>query len=88
MLAYLNFSGELKNVLGGHYLGWGSGANDSANIFGTAVATRIDPYRLATILVAIFVIIGSMVQGPGQFEHIDFSGVPGDSGSPDRGEHK
>ncbi len=78
MKLLVGISSNLK-VLGGLYLGWGIGANDSANIFGTAVATRIVPYRLATILVAIFVIIGSMVQGPGQFEHIDFSGVPGDT---------
>jgi inorganic phosphate transporter, PiT family len=66
-------------VLGGLYLGWGIGANDSANIFGTAVATRIVPYRLATILIAIFVFLGSIIQGPGQFLHIDFSGGPGDT---------
>ena len=66
-------------VLGGLYLGWGIGANDSANIFGTAVTTRIVSYRPATILIAVFVIIGALVQGPGQFEHIDFSGGPGDT---------
>jgi len=66
-------------VLGGLYLGWGIGANDSANIFGTAVATKIVPYRLATILIAIFVFLGSVIQGPGQFEHIDFEGIPGDT---------
>ncbi len=73
-----NLLAQLK-ILGGLYLGWGIGANDSANIFGTAVTTRIVPYRLATILIAIFVFIGSMVQGPGQFEDIDFSGGPGDT---------
>jgi inorganic phosphate transporter, PiT family len=78
MKMLVGLSSHLK-VLGGLYLGWGIGANDSANIFGTAVATRIVPYRMATILIAIFVFLGSIIQGPGQFEHIDFEGIPGDT---------
>ncbi|MEA1928596.1 MAG: inorganic phosphate transporter, partial [Candidatus Auribacterota bacterium] len=60
-------------VLGGLYLGWGIGANDSANIFGTAVATNVLRFRTAIILIAIFVIIGSMVEGPSLYENMIFS---------------
>ena len=44
-------------------MGWGLGANDSANVFGTAVATRIISYKRAIILTSIFVMIGAMTQG-------------------------
>ncbi len=60
-------------ILGGLYLGWGIGANDSANIFGTAVATNVIRYSTAIILIAIFVIIGSMVEGPDLYENMTFS---------------
>lgn len=65
-------SGGYK-VLGGLYLGWGIGANDSANIFGTAVATNVIRFRTAIILIAIFVIVGSMVEGPNLYENMTFS---------------
>lgn len=65
-------SGGYK-VLGGLYLGWGIGANDSANIFGTAVATNVIRFRTAIILIAIFVIVGSMVEGPDLYENMTFS---------------
>jgi PiT family inorganic phosphate transporter len=50
-------------LLSGVYLGWGLGANDAANVFGTAVATRVVPYRIAVVLTSVFVLIGSLVQG-------------------------
>ena len=37
---------------GGIFLGWGLGSNDSANIFGTAVAANVVRYRNAVILTA------------------------------------
>jgi PiT family inorganic phosphate transporter len=49
--------------IGGAFLGWSLGANDSANVFGTAVSSRMVSYRLAIILTAIFVILGAMLQG-------------------------
>lgn len=60
-------------VLGGLYLGWGIGANDSANIFGTAVATNVVRFRTAVILIAIFVILGSVIEGPSLFDGMTFS---------------
>ena len=54
----------LAKLFGGLFLGWGIGANDSANIFGTAVATNSVRYKTAVILIAIFAIIGAVVEGP------------------------
>ena len=48
---------------GGLYLGWALGANDAANVFGTAVASRIISYRRASILCGGAVILGAFVQG-------------------------
>jgi PiT family inorganic phosphate transporter len=50
-------------LLAGAFLGWGLGANDSANVFGTAVYTRIVKYSTAIILTALFVIIGAFFDG-------------------------
>lgn len=46
------------------YLGWALGANDTANVFGTGVASDLINYRLATILTAGFVILGAIAEGP------------------------
>ncbi len=48
---------------GGLFLGWTLGANDSANIFGTAVASRIVTFRQACVLCGLAVILGSFLQG-------------------------
>ena len=50
-------------LLAGSFLGWGLGANDSANIFGTAVYTKVVSYRLAVILTSIFVVLGAIIDG-------------------------
>lgn len=50
-------------LLSGVFMGWSLGTNDSANIFATAVYTRMVRYRTAVVLVAVFVIIGSLLQG-------------------------
>lgn len=49
--------------LSGAFLGWGLGANDTANVFGTAVSSRMVSYRLAVGLTALFVILGAIWQG-------------------------
>ncbi len=48
---------------GGLFLGWALGANDAANVFGTAVASRIISFRNAAVLCGISVIVGSVLQG-------------------------
>ncbi|MBN1555797.1 MAG: inorganic phosphate transporter [Phycisphaerae bacterium] len=53
----------MVSLAGGLYLGWALGANDAANVFGTAVATRILRFRTATILCAGAVILGALLQG-------------------------
>jgi PiT family inorganic phosphate transporter len=51
-------------ILSGIVLGWSLGANDSANIFGTGVTTGTVKYRTAIMLTAIFVLFGSLIEGP------------------------
>jgi len=55
-------------IFGGLLLGWALGANDAANVFGTAVASRIVRYRTAVILAAIFIVLGAVIQGTGGIE--------------------
>ncbi len=58
------------SVLSGGLLGWSLGSNDAANVFGTAVTTRVIKYKTAVILTAIFVVIGSLVNGGGGIENL------------------
>jgi len=55
-------------LLGGLFLGWSLGANDAANVFGTAVGTRMIRFRTAAILCSIFVILGAIISGSGTTE--------------------
>jgi inorganic phosphate transporter, PiT family len=50
-------------IISGIFLGWTLGSNDSANVFGTGVATKIIRYRTATIVISIFVILGAIAEG-------------------------
>ncbi len=52
-------------LLSGLFLGWSLGANDAANIFGTAVGTRMIKFRTAAIVSTIFVILGAVISGAG-----------------------
>ncbi|RLD71918.1 MAG: inorganic phosphate transporter, partial [Bacteroidetes bacterium] len=49
----------------GLFLGWSLGANDAANVFGSAVGTKMVSFKKAAIIAGIFVIIGAVVQGAG-----------------------
>ncbi|PHQ93416.1 MAG: inorganic phosphate transporter [Marinosulfonomonas sp.] len=49
----------------GLFLGWALGANDAANVFGTAVGTRMVSFRTAAIICSVFVILGALVSGGG-----------------------
>ncbi len=55
--------GNLPYLITSVFLGWSLGANDAANVFGTAVASRMVRYTTAIILTSIFVIIGSVLEG-------------------------
>lgn len=52
-------------LLSGLFLGWSLGANDAANIFGTAVGTRMIKFRSAALLTSVFVILGAVISGAG-----------------------
>lgn len=52
----------------GLLLGWSLGANDAANVFGTAVASRMVRFATAAWLSAVFVILGGLVNGPAAME--------------------
>ncbi|MDH3740363.1 MAG: inorganic phosphate transporter [Hyphomicrobiales bacterium] len=49
----------------GLFLGWSLGANDAANVFGTAVGTRMVRFATAAIVCSVFVILGSVLSGAG-----------------------
>jgi len=44
------------------------GANDAANVFGTAVGSKMISFRKAAIIASIFVILGAVIQGSGTTE--------------------
>jgi|TARA_B100001093_G_scaffold518082_1_gene601752 PiT family inorganic phosphate transporter len=57
-------------LFGGLFLGWSLGANDAANVFGTAVGTRMVNFKTAAIICSIFVILGAVISGAGTTETI------------------
>nr|HPM11817.1 inorganic phosphate transporter [Paludibacter sp.] len=50
---------------GGLFLGWSLGANDAANIFGTAVGSEMISFKKAAVIASIFIILGAVFQGSG-----------------------
>ena len=61
---------SLFYLLGGVYLGWSLGANDTANVFGTAVASRMVRFSTAAILSSVFVLAGAWLEGQAGIETI------------------
>jgi len=49
----------------GLFLGWSLGANDAANVFGTAVGSRMVNFSTAAIICGIFVVLGAFISGTG-----------------------
>ncbi len=49
----------------GLFLGWSLGANDAANVFGTAVGTRMVRFTTAAVVCSIFIVLGSVLSGAG-----------------------
>jgi inorganic phosphate transporter, PiT family len=64
---------NLIYYIGSLFLGWGLGANDSANIFGTAVSSKMVKFRVAAFCTAGFVILGAVVQGRAGIETLAYS---------------
>ncbi len=54
------------------YMGWSLGANDAANIFGTGVVTRAIRFRTAAILLSVFVVLGSIMEGQKTIETVGY----------------
>ncbi len=52
-------------ISSGLFLGWSLGANDAANIFGTAVGSKMVKFSKAALIASVFVIIGAVLQGSG-----------------------
>ncbi len=52
----------------GLFLGWSLGANDAANVFGTAVGSRMIRFKTAAIICGIFVVVGAVIGGSGTSE--------------------
>jgi inorganic phosphate transporter, PiT family len=56
------------SLLSGVFLGWSLGANDAANVIGTAVATRMVRFRTAAAICSVFVVLGAVLGGAGTTE--------------------
>ncbi len=52
-------------LLSGIFLGWSLGSNNAANVFGTAVGTKMVRFKVAAIVASVFVIIGAVISGAG-----------------------
>ena len=61
---------------GGLFLGWSLGANDAANVFGTAVGTRMIRFATAALVCSLFVIAGAVVSGAGATDTLGRLGLP------------
>jgi PiT family inorganic phosphate transporter len=49
----------------GLFLGWSLGANDAANVFGTAVGTRMVKFQTAALVCSVFIVLGATISGAG-----------------------
>ena len=49
----------------GLFMGWSLGANDAANIFGTAVSTRMVRFKTAALVCSVFIVLGALLSGAG-----------------------
>ncbi len=58
-------------ISSGLFLGWSLGANDAANIFGTAVGSKMLSFKKAALIASIFVILGAVIQGHGGSETLN-----------------
>lgn len=69
MLLFLVF------ISSGLFLGWSLGGNDAANIFGSAVGSKMLSFRKAAIIASVFVILGAVFQGRGGAETLNALGT-------------
>jgi inorganic phosphate transporter, PiT family len=64
---------NLIYYIGPTFLGWGLGANDSANIFGPAVSSKMVKYWVAVLCTVVFVLLGAVLQGRAGIETLAHS---------------
>lgn len=62
-------------ISSGLFLGWSLGANDAANIFGTAVGTKMVKFRTAAIIASVFVTLGAVFAGGGASRTLESLGA-------------
>ena len=62
-------------ISSGLFLGWSLGANDAANIFGTAVGTKMVKFKTAAIIASIFVTLGAVYAGAGASKTLEELGA-------------
>ncbi len=62
-------------LISGLFLGWSLGANDAANVFGTAVGTRMVRFKVAALISSLFVILGAVMAGSGTTETLGALGA-------------
>ena len=52
-------------LISGLFLGWALGANHLANVFGTAIGTRMITWMTAALTCGVFVVLGAVISGAG-----------------------
>ncbi|MCB5254684.1 MAG: inorganic phosphate transporter [Candidatus Cloacimonadaceae bacterium] len=52
-------------LLSGLFLGWSLGANDTGNIFGPAIETRMLTFKKAALIASVFITLGAVFEGGG-----------------------
>jgi PiT family inorganic phosphate transporter len=62
-------------LLAGAYVGWNIGANDTANCIGTTVGAGLLPFSRAVLIVALFAILGALLQGQHVMKALVCSGI-------------
>jgi inorganic phosphate transporter, PiT family len=62
-------------ISSGLFLGWSLGSNDAANVFGSAVGSKMVSFRRAATVAAIFVVLGAVFQGRGGAETLNALGA-------------
>jgi PiT family inorganic phosphate transporter len=59
------------SLLGGIFLGWSLGSNDAANVFGSAVSSKMLKFWTAAILASVFVLVGALLEGQAGIETLE-----------------
>ncbi len=67
--------GYLFFLSSGLFLGWSLGANDAANIFGTAVGSKMVRFKYIAAIASVFVVLGAVFGGSGTSETLESLGA-------------